>query len=509
MKHKIYPSYLRFIYALIGILWLSSVTAAGQVRFGVFWQLKRGEVTSRINPDQYIQMRITHFVIGSAYANELPNSSDTTQRQQYHILAAPPLRFLTAYDLRKHHDLLVNRLYKKLEPFISDIHPDGYGIVQLSEIHSKELMTYLKPIVKQLRDSVRSSIYYIRQPGQEDEDHVSDLFDFSLLQINEKTDITSLPELITPKTRGIYFDPEETGYFDQAHLQALFKEMRADSSIVLYLNGKWLQDALRTHPNFKNIITAYATDASAIFSNPVPKNTPVNPGFTVLILVLIWLITAIHYGFEPNYRKSLIRYFGYHRFFIDDIQERVLRFSNSNVIVLLIQALTGALLLISFTHFFISKTGFSAISAHYPAFHILGGSDIRLFIIIFAAVIVYNLICSLWLFISAPDFPQYNQVLTLQLWPQHLNLLLVSLLVTLTIAYQSPILVYLCGLFYLIVLLSSFIIASADIYAYSESKGLFLIKSMLPYLVLVIIVLVWIISYTGITDVWLLARSLQ
>ncbi len=484
-------------------------SAACQVKFGVFWQSNGGEITSRINLDQYTRMKITHFVIGDAYANEIMAKDDSAASSQIKILAAPPLRFLTAYDLRKHRSLLVKRLYQGLQPF-TRIHPEGYGIIQLSEIQSSKLVMQLKPILTQLIDSVRSPVYYIyseRFPDKKDQ--AAGLFDFSILQINEKTDIAAIPDLITPKTRGIYFNPISNGYYNLRHLQLLFKAVRDNSGIVLYLNGKWLQNTLNNHSNFKSLITAYATEQNAVFSNPPVGHLPVKPGYTIIVLIIIWLITAIHYGFEPNYRKSMIRYFGYHHFFIDDIQERLLRFANSNVIVMFIQALTGALFLITFFHFFISDTGFQAITAHYPALDFLGGSDVQLFFIGFMTILIFNLVGSLWIFISSPDFPQYNQVLTLFLWPQHLNLLLLSLLVTFTTAYQSPFLIYLCGIFYVIVLLSSFLAASVDVYLHTQNKGPFFFKTVLPYLVLVIITLIWLIAYTGVTDVWILARSLR
>lgn len=509
MKRRSFFSYARFLYLAVGVVLLFSQSAACQVRFGIFWQSKRGEIANRINLARYAQMGITHFVVGGAYANEVSGINDSTLESHVHILAAPPLEYLTRYDLKKHESILKKRLYGRLQPFITEIHPDAYGVLQLSEIQSQKLARLLRPILSELKDSVRSPIYYIRsQSSRDKKNYVNDLFDFSILQINEKTDVTSLPSLITHKTHGIYFDPTSSDYFNLSHLQSLFQTVRDDSSVVLYLNGKWVQNALSNHSNFKSVITAYATEPNAIFSNPPTGHPPIKPGYTVLILVLIWLITAIHYGFEPNYRKSLTRYFTYHRFFIDDIRERLLRFSNSNVIFLLIQALAGALFLITFTHFFVSKTGFQAITAHYPALDFLGGSDVQLFLVGFLSVVIFNLVGSLWIFISSPEFPQYNQVLTLFLWPQHLNLLLLSLLVTLTTAYQFSILVYLCGIFYLIVLLSSFVISAMDVYSYTQNKVFFVIKSLLPYLLLVIFVLVWLFGYTGVTDVWRLARSL-
>ena len=510
MKRRTLVSYIRLAYLAIGMVLLFFGSAACQVKFGVFWQSNNGEGVSRININQYAQLKVTHFVLGSAYANEITSRDDSALGSRITILSAPPLKYLTAYDLRKHRSFLVKRLYNNLQPFISQLNPEGYGVIQLSEIQSKKLAAQLTAILSQLKDSVRSPIYYIRSerfPAKKDQ--VAGLFDFSILQINEKTTVAAIPDLISPKTRGIYFDPTSSDYYDLHHLQSLFQTVRGDSSIVLYLNGKWLQNTLNNHSNFKSVITSYATEPNAVFSNPPVGHPPVKPGYTIIVLMIIWLITAIHYGFEPNYRKSLIRYFGYHRFFIDDIQERVLRFANSNIIVMLIQALTGALFLITFFHFFISDTGFQAITAHYPALDFLGGSDVQLFFIGFMTILVFNLIGSLWIFISSPDFPLYNQVLTIFLWPQHLNLLLLSLLVTFTTAYQSPFLIYLCGILYVIILLSSFLAASADVYIYTQNKGIFFIKTVLPYLVLVIFTLVWLIGYTGVTDVWILARSLR
>ena len=510
MKRRTFVSYLRLATLAIGMLLLFFGSAACQVKFGIFWQSSRGGSTSPINLNQYAQLKISHFVLGSASANELITGDDSVAGSHITILAAPPLKYLTSYDLSKHRSLLVKRLYSNLQPFISHIHPEGYGTIQLSEIQSKKLAEQLRPILSQLKDSVRSPIYYIRSerfPAKKDQ--VAGLFDFSILQINEKTAVSAILGLVTPKTRGIYFDPISSDYYNLRHLQSLFQTVRDDSDIVLYLNGKWLQNTLNNHPNFKSVITAYATEPNAVFSNPPVGRPPVSPGYTIIVLIIIWLITAIHYGFEPNYRKSMIRYFGNHRFFIDDIQERVLRFANSNIIVMLIQALTGALFLITFFHFFISDSGFRAITAHYPDLDFLGGSDVQLFFIGFMTILTFNLVGSLWIFISCPDFPQYNQVLTLFLWPQHLNLLLLSLLVTLTTAYQSPFVIYLCGILYIIVLLSSFLAASADVYLYTQNKGFFLIKTVLPYLVMVIITLVWLIGYTGVTDVWILARSLR
>ncbi len=493
-------------YLIAGILMASVIPAFGQVEFGVDLNSSRNGSFSGIQPNQYRKMGISHFIVDSRYIRYFTGGKDTGSVKRIHILAAPPLQFLTAYDLKKHKTLLKKRLFGPLPSPGEEIRPDGYGVFQLSETGSAELLREITPMVLQLKDSVRAPVFYIRQFSQKD--IFAHLFDFSLLQINEHIDPARLHSRITAQTRGICFDPADEDFYDQAYLQTLFQTVREDSGLVLYLDGKWLSAALTSHPQFRSILTSYATNPRAVFGNPVAHPPPARPGYAVLILLLIWLIIAIHYGFEPNYRKSLFRYFGYHRFFIGDIVQRVLRFTHSNVLILVIQALIGSLFIYSCLHFFTTGTGFRAIGAHYPLLGFSEGLNLRLLSLAFIGVLVFNLAGSLWIYVSSPDFSQYGQVLTLYLWPQHLNLLVISLLITFTATYQSPYLVYICGILYVLVLLSSFIVAGTDIYNHSSKKIFFLFKTIFPYLALVIFILSWIIGNTGIVAVWRLATSL-
>jgi hypothetical protein len=310
-------------------------------------------------------------------------------------------------------------------------------------------------------------------------------------------------------SNGIYVHESNSNNFNVRNLERLFKKAQEYHNPPIFFNSDWLFSLYEQHIQIFDYIATLSQDPNSLFSTKAPsKNAPAS-NWLVILLLLVWCITAVHYAFEPTYRKSIQRYFYNHNFFVNDVIERHTRLSTSGLIVLLVQSLIGGMFFYAIAQYSFTQLGYEALVSHYPFLGFLAGQRISLLFIGFASVLIYNMICITWLYFGIFGINYYSQAVTLHTWSQHINVINLSIIITLIMAHGPAILIYFFGIVFILNILLSFYTSVFDTIKLTEKPYLQHLYTTFPYTIALIGMIVWLLTGTHFIQVCRLAIKLS
>ncbi|MGM0588212.1 MAG: hypothetical protein ACQETE_07365 [Bacteroidota bacterium] len=295
--------------------------------------------------------------------------------------------------------------------------------------------------------------------------------------------------------RGAYL-PSHIG---SRQLKALW-EATADSNQALnpiFFPSDWLNKIIAQNPDYTNVFRALSEQASLPFPtlNQL-KDAPANQhNWSVLILTLLWLTIAIHYGFVPTYRRTISRYFFHHSFFVNDIMYRRYRAPYPAVTLIIQHALFVGLMLYTLHVRVWNSLSLDILESHWSWLTLLGPAPIGRFFITAVIIIALSFLLISWLYLSNRDLNHFSQPLMLFSWPLHTNFITVSVMVTSVMAGAGSLWIYSWVLITIVVALLAFFIAAIDLFQYTRKLPLiFGLASVGLYLSLITFGLILILS---------------
>lgn len=211
-------------------------------------------------------------------------------------------------------------------------------------------------------------------------------------------------------------------------------------------------------PDFDTLIHEYTSPGPAVVPLPAPAAPAPRLHFSAVFLLLLWFSFGLHYFFSQSYRRSIKRYFLSHTFFVEDVLDRHVRFAVSALLVLIQTGLMWGLMFYTVVPATVSEAGFSGLSWHYPIIQ----QHWTLIVIFFISGTAFNLLCVLWLAATCFRANALVQAATLQMWPMHMGLLLVTAGVTAMASGASPVFGYALLSAFLLLNFAAFIIAAAQ-----------------------------------------------
>lgn len=306
---------------------------------------------------------------------------------------------------------------------------------------------------------------------------------------------------------GIYYNPDEQE-FDLRDFQNIMEVMENHRQLPVYFDWEWFVINVNEDPFISEVIEAYATDPDAVFPNPAEEDNGIQANILILILLILWGSVIVHYVFVPPYQKSLYRFFLTHSFFVADIIYRRIRIGFPNIIVLLQQGLLAGVFVNGILFHYLSDLGREAIT-HNLLFLSEIPNPLTTFLLAFFGVISLNLLFMLWIYLVHRHIQAFTQIAVIVLWPQHVNLLFISLMMALLAAGITGGIITVLSILYVIVLFGSFLLAAIDasrfiyirFYYYPLTAGLFIIALVLIY--------IYLLSGNGYVHAWELATSLS
>lgn len=288
--------------------------------------------------------------------------------------------------------------------------------------------------------------------------------------ISNNLQISGLPESVTLifdgrgresgplQEQGILFPPFDFSRTDVRSVQDQLRKLEPREGAVYVFDAGRFLDAALENPDLIGLIREYSIRERPVFpdSEPVARETPAN--WAVLFLFLIWAAFIVHFRFFPNYQKAVFRYFYSHPFFIVDIFERHLRFGKTALFLLVHFTLAGGVIVLVTVRHLFAGTAHEAL-LHYIPF---AESDTAVFIMSCAFLLVFKLLCIVWVSSASFRADIFSQAASLYVWPFHLNLLFLTLIVVLDASGTFPVTITVVFGLFLLNLVMAFILTGLD-----------------------------------------------
>lgn len=432
-----------------------------------------------------------------------PAILDILKTYSFKLYISIPNRFLSTSDLHDHSHDIIKKCRNYIQYYDHFTHVSAYGLFEYGQLNSSYFVHQFNSVIDSLRSSTRRPFYYLTLNTLKSPPETGFNFYISVV----KNDFSGKFSNKTP-ARAILYAPGINDHFNLKNLESVFHQAGNANESIVFFKSDWLFHWYTQHIQIFKYISGLSSNPNTIFSTPPPQPTKPKAHWIVALLLLIWGTIAVRYGFEPNYRKSIQRYFNNHVFFVNDIIERHDRLTTSNFIVILVQSILGGMFLYSITKYLFSDTGFESLVHHYPFLGFLNGSILSLLFIGFIITLLYNLISIAWLYFGSAGITHISQAVTLHMWTQHLNVVIFSIILTLIMAGSSTILIYFLSILFVLVVLMSFYITVFDTIKFNEAPFYQHLYTTIPHFLLTVAVIVWLLVGTNLVNIWQLARYL-
>lgn len=297
-------------------------------------------------------------------------------------------------------------------------------------------------------------------------------------------------------SKYLLFSKEPYSY---AHFSRFIEPI--DSGLI-FIPDSYFWSGLDDTLPIDSVITATIQNPGKLFDRTSHTEAQSYPNLIIFSLVITIMIFGIHYGFEPNYRKSLSRYFGAHIFFVDDIGERRIRLGTSLLLVMLVQALLFAIAKTFFLQYTLSPVQHEILTYHLPWLTFASTTFFGSLILNGVVMLLFMLICGLWIYLAFPTLQQIYQSFLLFLWPLHLTIPIIFLYVISVLAGFSEFMAATLIVLYLIVIFGSFILTFFDMIKIERKASLLTIylTTFIPYLIILCGVLFYLFPTFYIYD---------
>lgn len=483
--------------AVLILIFVSWLSPPDSVRFGVEWKVPQDA--------NQAQKELTYFQ-KNGYQDILIKGIipldilDVLDRYDFDVHVLCELSYLTPIKLRQNNDrfevlLLDYHYYYKNYDKIKSI-----GIFEFGSVYKNSFSNDIQSLLYRIQSTVTRELFYIHQPDSTDKLQHIGLHQF--LTIHENTHLASLPN--SSFDALVYRDKAETltaRRFQEIVFSSAGRPIFFPSELIFHETKQ---------SEISDWILTFLKDSSNLLELKAPRSERSHPDYLVILFWSCVVLFGLHNSFEPNYRKSVSRYFLAHAFFATDIMDNRVRLAFSAGLAGLVQSsLAGMMSLLFFEHI-LSDLGLQALTTEFPYLTYFVSTKMGQFLFGF---IHYSLLTGLlivWLFIVFSDFKSIHQPATLILWPQLMNLLLSVLVVNAFFNNVSGFWIIVFSVLYLIVVFFSYFFALLDIFKSGrKAKGMDWLKTGIPYFVILVGFIGFYLYFVGFYDMLELAYHLH
>ena len=421
----------------------------------------------------------------------------------FNVFVSVPVIFPTSWTLEQNRQELINQWGRYVDFYRHYNSVQGLSLFSFGQIHSERFHDFFRELTREIYSVTDTPLYYISsETGSYD---FENLIDQKIYQVSDTSDIVRLTSF--DHVGGFVYSPEDIDFDIQA-FQAMLSKTSTVAGLPIFLEWDWFIHNRESGDVMETVVFAYANDPNALFANPRSQGDVASPNWLILILLIIWGSFVGHYSLMPTYRKSLLRFFDNHRFFINDVMDRHIRVGKSSMFILFQQGLVGGLFLLALTKYTLSPLGFEALLQYLGLTDTYTPSYFMIFILGFLFFILINVICTVWLFLMNSGLRHLGQAAIFQIWPQHLNMFLVTLLITLILAGRSIIAINIVAILFLAIFVGCFFYAVMDAGRYTFTRYYYYPLTIITYVLILAGFGVWVYFYTGFLDFWDLAARL-
>lgn len=422
---------------------------AGNAQLGIVWDPPPENAAAQEQLRLFIRSGISVIEVPAGY--DIPYSPADSGKVQYWIRGGK--EYLTFKEIREQQKEIRAQVTSMLSEYRNNAAVSHIGVIRQS--HTQHPMS--KPVFDDIREQLL----------QDDLSIV--LYETRRQEFLSVSDTSRLAYVL------------DQGNYERSDLIAFSDSLDAflDRSEIMFIRGDWYLDAAEDFQELPLQLDLRLQNESAFLA--LPEITKESPAFDagVLLLILLWGTVAVLIVYYPTYRPMLVRYFGAHSFYVDDIIQYRERAAASGVVLVSIHAVCGALIYsIGFTELLSPQSG-SALFHHAPALTVFGDTTASIFADAFVLILLVELIALAWLYLPNRELTHFSQVINLYSWIFHVDIILATLTVTFAASGASTFWILSAVLIYTLIWFLAFNIGAIDASrALSNGKNLYLILTI-------------------------------
>ncbi|TNE72999.1 hypothetical protein EP331_05745 [bacterium] len=479
------------------VLVTSWLNPPDSVRFGVLWDVPTDAIEAKKDISYFQKNGYQELMINGIVPVDV---MDLINRYDFVVHINLGHSFLTNTILHNQKDAIEAELYDFYYYYRTYDCIQSYGIFTYGSVFDESFANGIQVLKNRIASTVKQPLYYIHQPDSTDLLHT---FNFDRY-LNYSPKITYSSSELTEFEGLIYSGNAElftSRVFQDMVYQSNGKTIFIPSSIVF---DEQKQEMLNTW------ILAFLKDTKSLLELDPLKTEQNHPDYLVFLFWCCVVIFGSHYSFEPNYRKSVSRYFLAHPFFSADIMDNRVRISFSTILAGFVQMILAGMMTLLFFDHILSPLGQQAFVHEFSYFDYFSGSKFGIFI---AGMVQYALFMSVqifWLYFTIKDFKSIFQPATLLFWPQLINLFISIIVVNAFFNQVSGFWILIFSMMYLFMVLFSFFFALNDVMKSGrKTTTKDLLKTAVPYFIILIYSFTFYFSNIGFYDMLELAYHLR
>lgn len=319
-----------------------------------------------------------------------------------------------------------------------------------------------------------------------------------------------------PTLSGVLYAPKNQK-MDLQDIQDLLTLLDDDRDLPIFFHREWFLSNTSGHQNAQHqiddldlarVTSYYFRVPDARFANPSTSTDRGDTDISIILLLIFWAVFAGFYRLNPMYRKSIARFFLNYDFFVNDVLMRRTRFTNDAIILYFIISMISGLMGFTVAHIYLDSVSREALLHHTPLIPAGWSHSLIFFGIFFVITSLINAVQIAWLRIANNKHAHTYQIATLLLWPQHLNIAIITIGIILLRTINSPIIVIAMIVAACSVTLVSFFFTAYNLRRIHPTSLIYMFSTYAVYVILATTILGWLIFGMELTAAWNLASSL-
>ncbi len=418
-----------------------------------------------------------------------------------------PEYFAIPHRLRNPAHTYFNRAEAMMQHYHHDSSVKGFGLLAYSNWHHTSLPGMLNELMAPYREGRNLFTLDVRPISG---DPLSP-FDGILLQTGSAGQL-SVQLTRNPELAGILYTPD-SAESDIRALQEVLEILSGHRDLPIFFERNWfVRNALRdTDPSetkIDQLTSFYAWTPDARVANPAPNSHSNDLDISILLLFILWAAYTVYYRLNPFYRRSVSRFFLNYHFFVNDVLMRRIRLPNDATVLFVLSGLMGGFMAFATAQMYLDPVAMGALMSYMPVIPSDWTHPFHFFGLFFFITLLMNFIQILWLRLANHEHGHTDQVASLMLWPQHMNMVFISAGVILLRIYPSEIVVVTMFLLFWTTIFLSFFITAYSMRSIHPTSPIYMLSTYALFVLVMSTLIFWLIYGLDILPAWNLASEI-
>lgn len=473
----------RFFAALLSIFLAAPVSGWAQRAVGIDWHIPAKQSEAVADLQDFSELGITHLQIEQELDQQTWQLIDSLQ---FTVFGKLPVDFAVTQSFSEMDSAFTGRLQKLADHYNAQNIVQGIGIFFVGATYDEEFQQAVSSFTQRLGKDVQKPFYYTTTESESTK--TSSDFSFQII-LSGNAD-----ETISDQAGGFLYKPEPGMQWRLASVKSFIESTSNRLQTPIFFESSWLEEMVNRHPDFAQTLRLYATSVDPVFPLPQKSDHKIDSNTIIVVMLLLaWLIFGATYNYNPVFRKSFMRYFTGHTFFVDDVIQRHIRSLFTGFSILIQHAICGGIVLYCLFHSVFSPLGYEALYSHYDILAIFGTGALGLFIWGCLFTLVIEIVSILWLWIVNPATEYLSQIVNLYPWLLQLNLIITTFIAAVYLPGGNSVLIYLLTGLFIILFIGSFILTAFDTVRHVTSRRLWVYAGTLGgYSIVLAGLIIWI-----------------